>query len=106
MAFAFFGLAVHLPCRESWEFQTIFRSGNDPVTIVDLTAVPYMDSAALGAVISVHTTAQTHRRAYALAGVSERLHTLINVAGVGGILVTCPSLEEAEEKFASRAVSS
>ena len=88
-----------------FEFQSIFRSGNDPVTLIDLTEVPYMDSAALGAIIGVHTSSQKHQRQYALVGVSERLRTLIHVGGVDGVLVTYPSLEEAQQKLASNAAS-
>jgi anti-sigma B factor antagonist len=86
-----------------FEFQTIFRSGTDPVTLIDLTEVPYMDSTSLGAVVGVHTSSQRNRRLYALVGVSERLHTLFKVGGVDGILVTYPSLEEAQQKLAVQA---
>jgi anti-anti-sigma factor len=84
------------------DFQSIFRTGNYPVTLIDLSEVPYMDSAALGAIISVHTSSQTHRREYALTGVAQRLRTIIEIAGVGDILITFPSLAEAEQKFAHK----
>jgi anti-anti-sigma factor len=84
------------------DFQTVFRSGNDPVTLIDLSEVPYMDSAALGAIISVHTSSQTHGRQYALTGVPQRLRTIIEIAGVQDILVTYPSVAEAEQKLTSK----
>ncbi len=84
-----------------FEFQSIFRDGNEPVTLIDLTEVPYMDSASLGTLIGVHTSCQRHQRRYALVGVSARLRTLFEVGGVDGILVTYPSLEEAQQKFAA-----
>lgn len=59
-----------------------------------------MDSAALGAIISVHTSSQTHGRRYALTGVPQRLRTIIDIAGVTDILISYPSLAEAEQKFA------
>jgi anti-sigma B factor antagonist len=89
-----------------FEFQAAFRTWNDPVILLDVTEVPYMDSASLGAVISVHTTTQRQGRHYALVGVSDRLKTLFHVAGVDAILVTCPTLEEAERKFANNAAAS
>jgi anti-anti-sigma regulatory factor len=88
-----------------FDFQSIYRSGNEPVTIIDLTEVPYMDSAALGAVVGVHTSSQRQKRHYAIVGASDRLRTLFHVGGVDGILITSPSLEEAQQRFASYATA-
>ncbi len=82
-----------------FEFQSLVRASSDPVTIVDLTHVPFMDSAALGAVMGLHASAQRQGRKYALVGASERLRTLFEVAGVAKILVTYPNLAEAEQKL-------
>jgi len=89
-----------------FEFQSTVRGINDPVLIIDLTEVPYMDSASLGAVMGVHTSSQRHNRHYGLVGVSERLRTLFHVAGVDGILITYPTLEEAQDKLSSKAAAS
>jgi anti-sigma B factor antagonist len=88
-----------------FEFQTIFRATDEPVTVIDLTEVPYIDSASLGALIGVHTSSQRHKRHYALVGVTERVRTLFYVGGVEGILVTYPTLEEAQTKFATQFAS-
>jgi anti-sigma B factor antagonist len=88
-----------------FDFQAIARSINDPITIIDLTEVPYMDSASLGAIMGVHTSSQRHHRQYAVVGMSERLRTLFHVAGVDNILVTYPSIEEAQEKLTSKAAA-
>jgi anti-sigma B factor antagonist len=84
-----------------FEFQSAVRAINDPVLILDLSAVPFMDSAALGAVMGLHASSQRQHRKYALAGASERLCTLFDVAGVAKILVTYPTVEEAQEKLAA-----
>ena len=88
-----------------FDFQSIFRSGNDPVTLIDLNAVPYMDSASLGTIVGVNTSSQRQNRHYALVGVSERLRTLFEVGGVDKILVTYPTLEEAQRFFADKAAA-
>lgn len=88
-----------------FEFQSVTRAGNDPVTIVDLTAVPFMDSAALGAVMGLHVSCQRQQRKYGLVGASGRLKTLFEVAGVAGILSTFRTIEEAEEKLAPGAAA-
>lgn len=98
-------LAGPFTLKEVFDFQSLYRSVNDPVTLIDLTEVPYMDSAALGAIVTVHVTSQRHQRNYALVGVSDRLRTLFNVAGVEELLVTCPTLEEAHQKFGNKAAS-
>ena len=85
-----------------FDFQNLYRSADDPVTLIDLTDVPYMDSAATGAVITVHVSSQRHQRQYALIGVSDRLRTLFNVVGVEGLLTMCPTMEEARKKFGSK----
>ena len=47
----------------SLDFQSIAREPNaPPVTIIDLTDVPYMDSAALGCILGVHVSCQREGR--------------------------------------------
>jgi anti-sigma B factor antagonist len=88
-----------------FEFQEIIRNQPAKATLVDLTDVPYMDSASLGSLLGLHVSCQRHDRRYALAGVSDRLKTLFKVAGVDGILVIYPSLAEAEAKLATNTAS-
>jgi anti-anti-sigma factor len=88
-----------------FDFQSIVRGLSDPVLIVDLTEVPYMDSASLGALMTVHTTSQRNKRLYALVGATERVRTLFHVAGVDGILVTYPTLEGAQDALAAKAAA-
>lgn len=87
--------------RSVFEFQSIVRAAADPVTIIDVAEVPFMDSAALGAVMALHTSCQRQHRKYALAGASERLRTLFEVAGVAKIVVSYRTVREAEEKLSS-----
>src|ERR1035438_7005082 len=70
-----------------FDFQNIVREGAAAVTIIDLSSVPYMDSAALGA----------------LTGVSGRIRTLFQVAGVDGFLMCYDTPEQAEAQLATGA---
>jgi anti-sigma B factor antagonist len=88
-----------------FEFQSVARSGHEPVTIIDLTDVPFMDSAALGAVMGLHVSCQRQQRKYGLVGASGRLRTLFEVAGVAAILVNFRTIEEAEEKLTASAAA-
>ena len=71
-------------------FESVAEILNDPVIIIDLTEVPYMDSTALGAIVSLHRPSQSHQRQYAVVGASERLRTMFRIARVNDILVTYP----------------
>ena len=83
-----------------FEFQALVREQKAPITLIDLSGVPYMDSAALGALLGVHVSCQREGRKYGLVGVSDRLMTLFKVAGVDGILVTYASAEAAQAAVA------
>jgi len=88
-----------------FDFQNIVRDGHPTVTVVDLGGVPYMDSAALGALLGFHVSCQRENRLYALAGVSARIATLLKVAGVDAFLVRFDTVEQAEAGLASGAAT-
>ena len=88
-----------------FEFQGLVRENHPPATIIDLTDVPYIDSAALGAILGFHVSCQRHGFKYALVGVSQRLATMFNVAGVQGMLTICPTLDQAEVLLANAATA-
>ena len=79
-----------------FDFQTLIREHVAPTTLIDLSAVPYMDSASLGALLGFHVSCQREGRKYAIIAPSNRLKTLFKVAGVEGILTTYDSVEAAE----------
>jgi anti-anti-sigma factor len=89
--------------KHVFEFQEAVRHDPARLTIIDLTAVPYMDSAALGSILGLHVSCQRHGLQYALAGASDRLKTMFRVAGVDGLVVSCASVAEAEGKLATGA---
>jgi len=83
-----------------FEFQEIVREDPAPALIIDMTDVPYMDSAALGALLGLQVSCQRHSRRCVLTGVSSRLETVFKVAGVDGIFTMSASLEDARELLA------
>lgn len=79
-----------------FDFQSLIRADSSPVTIIDLSEVPYMDSAALGSLLGLHVSRERESRKYALVGVADRIKTLFKVAGVDGMLTLYPTAAEAE----------
>jgi anti-anti-sigma factor len=78
-----------------FDFQPIVRSGDAPVTLIDLAGVPYVDSAALGCLMGVHVSFQRLNRKYALVGVTPRLMSLFSMVGVDNFVVMYPTVEAA-----------
>jgi len=91
--------------RTLFDFQSLVRAGNEAATIIDLTGVPYIDSAALGCLMGVHVSCQRLNWKYALVGASARLKNLFNMVGVDDILVTYPTVAEAREALLGKANS-
>jgi anti-sigma B factor antagonist len=82
----------------------IFRLQNDLRTlkplclIMDLTSVPYMDSAGLGVVMNYFVSAQGNGRKLLLVGVNERLRALLEMTKVDSVLRICDSVEAAQSQ--------
>ncbi len=79
-----------------FDFQNMARQEAGKPMIVDISSVPYMDSAGLGCVISVFAACQRTNRGFGIIGVSERIRTLFEVTHVDGLLPCFESLEAAE----------
>lgn len=84
-----------------FDFQKKVREQSVPLTIIDFSGVPYMDSAALGSVLGFHASCQREHRRYGLVGASDRLKTLFRVAGVEAFLPIYGSQAEAEARAAA-----
>jgi anti-sigma B factor antagonist len=81
------------------EFEDVVRAEKAPVVIVDLSAVPYVDSDGLGALIKAHISCAKTGRRMALAAVPARLQTLLKVTGVEQIIITFSTVKEAQTKL-------
>jgi anti-anti-sigma factor len=79
-----------------FEFQNVVRNENSGGLIIVLEAVPYMDSAGLGAILGAYASCQRHGRQFALAGVSSRVLTLLQVAKVDALVPRYANVEAAQ----------
>lgn len=80
-------------------FQDSMRRGDAPkVAILDLSRVPYMDSAGMGSVINFFTYCQKNGVRLLIAGVSPRVSELFKMTGVDTLIPMTTSVDEAEAR--------
>jgi anti-sigma B factor antagonist len=92
-----FCLTGPLTLRNLFELQSELRgSVPPPVTVIDLTAVPYMDSAGMGLVMNHYVRCQTKGAKLIVAGANSRVMDLFKVTKVDAILPLVKNLEDAE----------
>ena len=86
-----------LTMRNLFHFQDELRKGATPqVDIIDLSGVPYMDSAGMGAVINYFVFCQRHGTKMIAAAVSPRVMELFRMTRVDSVIALADSVEAAE----------
>jgi len=83
-----------------FELQDAVRQGEGDL-IVDISGVPYMDSAGLGALLGAFASCQRTSHQFGLVAVPDRVMTLLKVSGVDKILPRFDTVEAAESGAAS-----
>lgn len=79
-----------------FKLQSDLRALTPPCLIMDLSSVPYMDSAGLGVLMNYFVSAQSHGRKFFVTGVSERLRALLEMTKVDNVLQICDSVDAAQ----------
>jgi anti-anti-sigma factor len=80
-----------------FEFQTELRGAPPPpLTIIDLTGVPYMDSAGMGLLMNQFVRCQTRGAKLIVSGANTRVLDLFKVTKVDSVLPLAASIEDAE----------
>ncbi len=83
-------------------FQELSRKSHPKLLIIDLAGTPFMDSAALGSIIGIHVSCEKAGRKYAIVNVPDRVHSLFSMTGVKDLLVTYPTIADAEAALAAK----
>jgi anti-sigma B factor antagonist len=83
------------------DFQNAVRRENAPTMILDLTEVPYIDSAGLGSLVGAYISGQKSGRRIALTGVNERVLHLFEITRVEQLFLIFPSLWDAIEALSN-----
>ena len=84
-----------------FEFQATVRADKSQALIIDFTAVPYADSAGIGALVGAYVTRQHGGRSLALVGVSDRVRNALKVTRVEQFFRFFDSVSAAEEASAA-----
>jgi anti-sigma B factor antagonist len=79
-----------------FQFQTLVRSDTSRNLVLDMSAVPYMDSAGVGALMGAYLTHQKNGRTLALVGVTPRVQALMEVTHVKSLFRFYDTLESAQ----------
>jgi anti-sigma B factor antagonist len=89
-------LSGPLTLANLFELQDAVRADPCSKTVVDLSQVPYIDSAGLGALLSFHASCKRTGRNYVLAALVPRVHTMFAASKVDKLVNIVPTVEEAE----------
>jgi anti-sigma B factor antagonist len=93
-----FSLVGPLTLRNLFELQTELRNTTTPppLTVIDLTEVPYMDSAGMGLVMNHYVRCQTRGTKLIVVGANNRVLDLFKVTKVDTVLPMVSTIADAE----------
>ena len=91
-------LRLHGPLalNNLFDFQAKVRADNSRALIIDFSKVPYVDSAGIGALVGAYVTHRKEGRTLSLVGVSERIHSVLQVMRVERFFRFFDTLDAAE----------
>ncbi len=84
-----------------FQFQSMVRSDESHSLILDLTQVPYVDSAGIGALVGAYVSRQKDGRNLALAGVCDRVRGSLQVTRVEPFFKFYDTVEAAQSATAA-----
>jgi len=79
-----------------FEFQSMLRADTSRVLILDLTLVPYVDSAGIGALVGAYVSREKNNRSLILAGTPQRVRNTMQVTRVEQFFRFYDTLEAAQ----------
>ena len=75
--------------------QTMVRSDPSDLLILDVTDMPYIDSAGIGCLVGAHVSRESSGRKLVIVGAHERLLGSLKVTKVDNLFTFAPSVEQA-----------
>lgn len=89
-----FRLQGPLTLNNLFSFQQVLRQ-QSATTILDMSGVPYLDSAGLGVLVNSHVSHQQRGHLLILVGVNDRVQELLKLTKVDSVLGVVPDLGSA-----------
>jgi anti-sigma B factor antagonist len=86
-----------------FRFQDAWRSNVSEKLIFDLSAVPYMDSSAIGSLVNAHVSCVNRGRKMVLVGVNDRIKQILSATHVSSLFQFSPDVESAESAIGASA---
>ena len=75
--------------------QTMVRADNSELLIIDVSDMPYIDSAGIGCLVGAHVSRENSGRKLVLVGANDRLMTSLKVTKVEQLFTLAPTMEQA-----------
>ena len=92
-------LAGPLTLNTVFDFQQLSRTDAAESVILDLSGVPYADSAGLGALIGLMASCQRHGKGFGVTGTTDRVRTLFRLTRIEGLVRAFATVDEAVKAF-------
>src|ERR1700751_63456 len=92
-----FRLAGPLTLANVFSFQSKLRADQSRALTLDFTAVPLVDSAAIGALVGAFVSRQRDGRTLGLVGVNQRIHHALEVTRVDNFFHFFQTVGDAEK---------
>lgn len=93
-----FELNGSLELQQVFAFQNRMREDESLVTILDMTNIVYIDSAGIGALVNAKVSRQRRGHKLAIAGITDRAKTVLEVTKTAQFFDFYPTVAEAEAK--------
>lgn len=75
--------------------QTMVRADNSTLLIIDVSDMPYIDSAGIGCLVGAHVSRQNSGRKMVLVGANDRLRTSLKVTKVEQLFTFAQNADQA-----------
>jgi anti-sigma B factor antagonist len=91
-------LRIHGPILlgNFFPLQTMVRADTSKLLIIDVSDMPYIDSAGIGCLVGAHVSRENSGRKLVLAGANDRVLTSLKVTKVEQLFTFAPTAEQAQ----------